>query len=801
MSARNESNPKGEIVNSQLGKIKVDSEGSPVAGSRMDTSKAYSGVPGLLKKVINENDKAAWAKIVEKVDYIYSNLDYSLGGLDRETGFASQVKSQIRAGKKLLFKPNLVGPVAIDAGTHCEGLGASICTEWPLIAALMRWFHDRLDINYYQMALGEASTSALLMTVSFRLASGKDITTEALFEGRSEDFYGGWGFFFVRRYLSERHPSSHEDDPMKGYEDSVAGKFFPPGRSGDQLMVYDLNKLDEDLSRGRTVEVPDGANYKEITLHKVIVGGDPGDSEDLKDYPGCILINVPKLKIHAQDLITNATKNLGIGLYPTQAPCETGDGETKWKYACPSRSVPSYKGELPHMPWIVKMDDKTNLPVKDENGEYITTKTAGMPGTQADVIRAVQNQNVFMVHVSDGIDMINICHNPDGRAVRIPEGYVWASLDCVALDLLCARYCFKTVSMREALKLKEENGWPTEFVHHVPVARVDGTNIATEEGLDSPLFRYNLYRYAEARGVGQQKYYVVGWDALTETPMVSLKGHLGRIEDDKFLELMTKTMYYNPSCMLWDMQKTLLSYAEAHDKLTGSSLLKEFMDGFDENNDGIIDYDENGRKGFWTPGFRILNHSYDIMLTEKYGQLRGVFYSIADFGLKPSRKGWNSQGHDFMQEYALVMIATQAFDMSRSEEGGEDPFIPGMKWGKGMWPSWQLATYIQLTNGIYGSQSPDSINFQSLYGTAFQYADKTRNGGAYTGSTDQLTSNPSSIKNYLQAVSDGADPLNFTLYVPAGYGKLKAHRIPNVEETDDPRKVFTAHFGSGVEVW
>ncbi|WP_269851781.1 hypothetical protein [Methanosarcina horonobensis] len=105
----------------------------------------------------------------------------------------------------------------------------------------------------------------------------------------------------------------------------------------------------------------------------------------------------------------------------------------------------------------------------------------------------------------------------------------------------------------------------------------------------------------------------------------------GRIEDDKFLELMTKTMYYNPSCMLWDMQKTLLSYAEAHDKLTGSSLLKEFMDGFDENNDGIIDYDENGRKGFWTPGFRILNHSYDIMLTEKYGQLRGVFLFYCRF--------------------------------------------------------------------------------------------------------------------------------------------------------------------------
>jgi hypothetical protein len=802
MSAKNKSYPKSEYVYSQLDKRKIDSEGSPVAGSRMDTSKAYSGVPGLLEKVINENDTAAWEKIVEKIDYIYSNLDYSLCGLDRETGFASEVKSQVQAGKKLLFKPNLVGPVAIDAGTHCEGLGASICTEWSLIAALMRWFHDRLDIQYYQMALGEASTSALLMTVSFRLTTGKEVTTEALFEGKSGDFYGGWGFFFVRRYLSERHPASHEDDPLKGYEDSVAGRYFPPGKAGERLMVYDLNKLDEDASRGRTVEVPDGANYKEITLHKAIVGGNPDDSEDLKNYPGCVLINVPKLKIHAQDLITNAIKNLGIGLYPTQAPCEGKDrGDGKWKYACPSRSVPSYKGELPHMPWIVKMDDDTNLPVRNEKGEYITTKTAGMPGTQADVIRAVQNKNVFMVHVSDGIDMINICHNPDGRAVRIPEGYVWSSLDCVALDLLCARYCFKTVSMHEALKLKEGNGWPTEFVHHVPVAKIDGKNIITEEGLDSPLFRYNLYRYAEARGVGQQKYYVVGWDALTETPMASLEGHLGRIEDGKFQELMTKTMYYNLSCMLWDMQKTLLSYADAHDKLTGSSILKEFMDGFDENNDGIIDYDENGRKGYWTPGFRILNHSYDIMLTEEYGNLRGTFYSIADFSFKPSRKDWNPQGHDFGQEYALVMIATQAFEMSRSEEGGEDPFVHGMNWGKGMWPSWQLATYIQLTNGIYGSQSPENINFQSLYGAAFQYADKTINGGAYTGSTDQLTSSPDSIKNYLQAVSEGTDLLNFTLYVPAGYGSLKAQRIPNVKETADPGKIFTAHFGSGAEVW
>lgn len=251
-------------------------------------------------------------------------------------------------------------------------------------------------------------------------------------------------------------------------------------------------------------------------------------------------------------------------------------------------------------------------------------------------------------------ETINLCHNPEPLATRAPEGYVWSSLDCVALDLLCARYCFKTVSMLEALRLKEENGWPTEFVHHVPVARVDGTNIITEEGLDSPLFRYNLYRYAEERGLGQQTYHVVGWDSLTETPLASLGGHLGRIESMKFRELMTETMYYNPSCMLWDMQKAILSYAEAHDSLTGSSLFKEIMDCFDENRDGIIDYDENGRKGFWTPAFRILTYSQHLLLTGKYGDLKRRFNVASNFSLKPVNRNWNPQGHDFAREYLLI---------------------------------------------------------------------------------------------------------------------------------------------------
>jgi hypothetical protein len=47
-------------------------------------------------------------------------------------------------------------------------------------------------------------------------------------------------------------------------------------------MLYDLNKLHDDHSKARTIKVPDGANYKEITLHKVIIGGTQRTKRTLK---------------------------------------------------------------------------------------------------------------------------------------------------------------------------------------------------------------------------------------------------------------------------------------------------------------------------------------------------------------------------------------------------------------------------------------------------------------------------------------------------------------------------------------
>jgi hypothetical protein len=285
------------IVDSPVGKIKLDSTGAPISCVRLNPADAYAEIPNLLQKYINNNDASAWAKITDKINYLYQNVDIALTNLNEKTDFIRKVKSELSLGKKLLFKPNAVSPNAIDPLSHGEGSDHCICTEWPLIAALMRWFHDRLGINYFQMALGEASSATFILAYTFSKYARRNITTEAVYEGKSGDFYGGWGFFFARKYLSEQHPCSHTDDPMNGYKDSVAGRFIPPGRAGNNLMVYDLNKIQDDWTKGRTINVPNGANFKEITLHKVIIGGDKNNKDDMSDYPGCILINVPRLKM------------------------------------------------------------------------------------------------------------------------------------------------------------------------------------------------------------------------------------------------------------------------------------------------------------------------------------------------------------------------------------------------------------------------------------------------------------------------------------------------------------------------
>ncbi|KKN37249.1 hypothetical protein LCGC14_0765400 [marine sediment metagenome] len=782
----------------KVGNMTQDISGSHVAVVRMYPDRAYIGIPELLKKVIDESNVESWRKICEKIDYIYKNLDYIFTSLEKETTLKDKLQLDIKNGKILLFKPNIVNPIIIDPITHDEGIANSVSTEWPLIAALMRWIHDKFNISYHQMALGEAATLTSMYTGLYNISldlEGK-ITTEAIIEGRSGDFYGGWGFYFVRRYLAENHQPSHDDDPMNGYEESVSGTYLPPGRADNKLMVYDLNRVSDIKGKARTIPVPDGINFKEITLHKVVVGGEPDNPEDITDYPGCILINVPRLKLHITELLTNAIKNLGMGLYPMQAAEKNDPQNTRWKYSFPFDIIPGLKTELPHEIWHPKWDDETNLPLRDQKGDYLVNKTGGMYATQSDMIKGIVNQDILMIHIVDAIQTVNLSHT--GSGIKVPEGLIFASLDPVALDLLCARYCFKMVPMQEARELRKKMGLRSDFLQRVSIPRVEGQNISSVEGFDSPLPRYNLYKYAESRGLGQEKYYVKGWDAIGGVSLVSTQGHLGWFEDGEFRELITSEFYYNPGSMIWGLQKTVIAYLEANDLLTGSSYRRMLFDVFDENHDGIIDYDEKGKIGCSMPLARLRSIHHHIQGTERYGFLRGPFISAGM--MKYEKKEWNAQGHNFTKDFQLSFKIAMAYNMSRMQSEKSDPFFPRLTWGNGKWPSLQYAFFFSISIGIYGPRFPSIVSNSSLYGLAFQYADKKLNKSYYTGNVS-IYSNPEAVNRYIQAVREGADQLDFVVYVPKGFGKFDGKSLPNVVETDDPHKIFMGIFDNCQEVW
>ena len=426
---------KEVIVDSTIGRQPLDSSGSPVGVVRMDADKSYVNIGLLLQNYIDEGKEETWEAIRKKIEYTYEGLDLALAPLEAETGFGQEIKLRLAKGQKLLFKPNLVNIQNIDPQTHGPDVGSTTCTEWPFVAALMRWFHEKIGVSYYQMTIGEAAT---LMPATAGLYSmlnpdAKPITAEAVIEGRSYNFYGGWGFYFARKYLSESLKQGATEDPMRGYEESIMGTYIPPGLAKDRLMVYDLNRLFDDYGKGREIQVKDGVNYKSVTLHKAIVGGNPDDPDDRKAYPGCILINVPKFKVHAIAILTNVIKNLGIGLYPMQF---SKSGDYAWDYSTPHTRIPGIKAGIPHQVWVSEIDHNTGVPKQDQDGSYIVKKTGGLTATMIDIIRAVIDQDIFMIHVVDVIEAINLDHQGIGIGKKCPEGIVFAGLDPVATDLL-----------------------------------------------------------------------------------------------------------------------------------------------------------------------------------------------------------------------------------------------------------------------------------------------------------------------------------------------------------------------------
>lgn len=768
---------------------KLDNEGSLISGVKLNVNKTYPDIPGLLQHFINCDDIDSWQEITNRIDYIYEGVSVTLNKLDEETNFMYHLKQNVRNGKLLVYKPNLAAPNCIDPATLHKTPYLPLNTQWPLIAAIMRWFHDTGKIHYSHMALAESSTSVDAFSALFSKALGYKVPNEAVFEGRCGDFYGGWGFYFVRKYLSAHSTLEIDDNPMEGYEESCQDIYLPPGNAKNKLMVYDLNKIQIDPSRGRAIHVPGGKNFSEIILHKVIVGGDISDPKDLSLYPGSVLINIPVTKMHAQDLITNAIKNLGIGLYPSQCAGSNNPSDKNWLYASPSNDSPSFKSKLPHSPWVLKINEKTHLPLKDENGNYIAHKTDGFSGTQCDLIKAVQSLGTLMVHISDNINIINMNHCVGELAQPADEGFIWASLDCVALDSFCARYCFKKIPLIKAKQLQEENHWSTNFLQRIPIPKVKDQQIISETGVDSPLLRYTLYEDAEKRGIGYCDYHVKGLNLITNAPMASYLGHLLEQNNQKWKELITKTLYYNPETLLYDLQATVLGYAKAHDTLYNTDLYQTLMDALDENHDGIIDYNEKGM-GFETAMIEPLAYAFNVQVKEKHGPFKAAFIQSTVM-LKYSNPKWNAEGHDFLKIKLLLLQLSYAFALSQNTNLKTDLFYPNVKYGNGYWPSFKTTKFLYSMNMIYGGFTSKDITLDSTYGCVFQYCDQISNCGLYSKSNNPL-------ENYFEDLENGKEPLNFTLYLPVGYGELDGVKIPNTVETLNSNLIFTAHFE---EIW
>ena len=786
------------MVQTAIGPQPIDEAGPAVGVARFEVSRSYAGIGLLLQSFIDNGDAAAWEKIRAKIDYTYEGLDLALSPLEAETGFGREIRARLEKGQKLLFKPNLVSISNIDPVTHGWGLGNTACTEWAFVAAVMRWFHDRLGARYHQMCLGEAATT---MAGSARFytrlkGGGRPVTTEAAVEGRSDGFYGGWGFYFARKYLAESPGRAADDDPMSGYEESLAGTFIAPGLAGERLMVYDLNRISDDAAKGRDVPVPDGENFSSIILHKAVVGGDPTDAEDRRAYPGCVLVNLPRFKVHVQALFTNVIKNLGIGLYPMQA---ARSGACQWEYSQPYTPVPGMKGGIPHQVWVPDLDLKTCLPKRDANGRYVVRRTGGLTGTMIDIIKAVQNQEVYLVNIVDAIEGINIDHTGSRMGLRQPEGLVFAGLDPVATDLLCARYMVSNVGLEEAERAGLKDGAGGPFPQRVPLARLENGRIVTGTGYDCRLRRDFSFRRAEARGLGVQRYHVVGRDRVTDRPLASVGGRLGRLDQDAFQALYTDHMYFAIAKVAWDLQATFFSYLEAVDALSGSSLKREFLAAFDEDGDGVVTYEEYGRKGLFGAGLMMGGIVVGTM-GEGEEEVMRVQFAAAANSLKNAQPGWNTEGHDINREQFFGMVATSAFLLSQAETETADGFRAGLTFGCGRWPSFEQARQARIGWSVFGLGFPARFSFPSLYGTLFRYADYTQNGGRYVGLVP-ANPEPDAMLAYVRDVREGrAAPLDFTLYLPPGYGRQAGLAVPNVVETPDPALVFTARLKGGV-VW
>ena len=762
---------KGQSAELASPQVALDTGGSRIGAVRMDVSKSYDGVPELLAAYVQsgETDGAAWAKIRAKIDYTYECIHHALKEVVLQDSVKSKIKTELQAGKKLLFKPNIVNPQVFDmSGSGTPGPGILANTDWVFLAALMRWFHDKLDISYASMAVGEAGSLipplSAMFDSQFAYFSGQPggqpyrlFTPEALMEGRFPmpaqipglpypNYYAGYPFYFVRKYLSEAHDPAHTDDPMSGYLYSLCGNkagangypdpsgaYLPPGMR-NYLSVEELD-FTESPDRGRVVMVPGGGvNFPDgIEVHKTVVG----DPADAAGYPGCVLVNVPKLKVHDNTMLTNAIKNTGIGLYPTGAT--EGADPHGYRYSYPHRFPHGMKNLVPHVPWVLDVfEDPTDSSFFLYGGmpdfEKGPRQTAGLQGTMTDIDLAVCNNYgnsagksmvALALHVSDSVVAANVDHVGLFAVTGARLGLALVSLDPVALDMFCANHMSKNVPREVA------NSYGLEFALGVPMPRFDQSYrflagvdpsgnpvyrygaIVTDPGLDSPVLRDADMAFAEAWGLGSRAYHVAGMDKTsgTNASLATKNGHLGKVERNAFVEIVFPDMFFDYANMIRWLQGTTLSYSAATDSIPGggSAYAAEFLalDSPEEggNGDTFIDFTEHGKKGTYQTLLAVSGIGVNFAGTP--GDLvEHLLFYINSRMLKYSDSSWNAGGIDSMKLHLDGIAVAAALSLAYGPEAPDAFFgIPHGTGADGMakWPSLQFARYLTDMSLVYGS--------------------------------------------------------------------------------------------------
>jgi hypothetical protein len=187
---------------SLIGKKPLDNTGSAIGAARMNPENTFKRITDLLQDYINNNNERAWQEIRKITDDVYTTVAAAMEALEAAAPFSPVVLQELKTGKKLFFKVNLVTLPHIDYQTHGLGIPGA-ATEWAFTAAVMRWFHDRLGITYHQMSVGEAGVTTGAGAEMMSQITGNHITREAIMEGKFPGGYGGWGFYFARKYLKE----------------------------------------------------------------------------------------------------------------------------------------------------------------------------------------------------------------------------------------------------------------------------------------------------------------------------------------------------------------------------------------------------------------------------------------------------------------------------------------------------------------------------------------------------------------------------------------------------------------------